>query len=128
MRKWHRWISVVFGLFLLWIAVTGVLSHISTFGPTPTPTPAQLAAQTPPPGFVCPEGWRCTPPRLTSGLGSLTGVFHHLHSGEQFGPVGVFISLMSGCALIFFAVSGLWMYAQMLSRRRRAGRRALFWD
>ena len=25
MRKWHRWLSVFFGIFLLWISVTGVL-------------------------------------------------------------------------------------------------------
>jgi uncharacterized iron-regulated membrane protein len=28
MRKWHRWISVFFGIFLLWIAITGTLSQI----------------------------------------------------------------------------------------------------
>ena len=28
MRKYHRWLSVFFGIFLLWIAVTGVLSQI----------------------------------------------------------------------------------------------------
>jgi uncharacterized iron-regulated membrane protein len=27
-RKFHRWISVFFGVFLLWIAVTGTLSQI----------------------------------------------------------------------------------------------------
>jgi uncharacterized iron-regulated membrane protein len=29
-RKWHRWVSVFFGVFLLWIAVTGVLSQIGS--------------------------------------------------------------------------------------------------
>ena len=28
MRKWHRWFSVTFGVVLLWIAVTGVLSQV----------------------------------------------------------------------------------------------------
>ena len=28
MRKYHRWLSVLFGIFLLWIAGTGVLSQI----------------------------------------------------------------------------------------------------
>ena len=29
MRRYHRWLSVVFGLFLLWIAVTGVMSQFA---------------------------------------------------------------------------------------------------
>ena len=29
MRKYHRWLSVLFGVFLLWIAVTGVLSQVA---------------------------------------------------------------------------------------------------
>jgi uncharacterized iron-regulated membrane protein len=28
MRKYHRWLAVFFGVFLLWIAATGVLSQI----------------------------------------------------------------------------------------------------
>lgn len=28
MRKWHRWLSVIFGVVLLWIAVTGMLSQV----------------------------------------------------------------------------------------------------
>ena len=30
MRKWHRWLSIVFGCFLLWISATGVLSQIGS--------------------------------------------------------------------------------------------------
>ena len=29
MRKYHRWLSVIFGVFLLWISVTGIASHVS---------------------------------------------------------------------------------------------------
>ena len=32
MRKYHRWLSVFFGVFLLWIAVTGLLSQIPIWG------------------------------------------------------------------------------------------------
>jgi hypothetical protein len=28
MRKWHRWLSLFFGIFMLWMSVTGVLSQI----------------------------------------------------------------------------------------------------
>ena len=30
MRKWHRWLSVLFGVFLLWISITGVLSQVGS--------------------------------------------------------------------------------------------------
>jgi hypothetical protein len=29
MRKYHRWLSVVFGAFLLWIAATGVMIQLA---------------------------------------------------------------------------------------------------
>ena len=30
MRKWHRWLSFLFGAFILFIAATGVLSQIGS--------------------------------------------------------------------------------------------------
>ena len=27
MRRYHRWLALVFGIFLLWISATGLLSH-----------------------------------------------------------------------------------------------------
>ncbi|OCC23834.1 hypothetical protein MB02_08345 [Croceicoccus estronivorus] len=127
MRKWHRWLSVFFGIFMLWIAITGVLSQAATLWPSFAPGPAVAAA--PPEGFTCPEGWRCMPPRgERGGFGSLVGLFHHLHSGESFGPVGTIISILSGLTLIFFSVSGLWMYVQMWRNRTRRGLNGrLFW-
>ncbi|MBD3730923.1 MAG: PepSY domain-containing protein [Sphingomonadales bacterium] len=129
MRKWHRWISVFFGIFMLFIAVTGVLSHAAALWPSSTSEAAQAALATPPAGFTCPEGWRCMPPRGdTSGFGSLTGFFHHLHSGEEFGPVGTAISILSGFALIFFSISGLWLYLQMWTNRKSRGLKGgMFW-
>ena len=44
MRKWHRWLVVFFGVFLLWIAVTGVLSQVVPWF-VPKPDPAVAAAQ-----------------------------------------------------------------------------------
>lgn len=128
MRKWHRWLSVFFGIFLLWIAVTGVLSQVAVLWPTGEPSGEERALAEPPAGFECPEGWRCQPPRPQGGLRSLVGTFHHLHSGESFGPVGTLISVLSGLVLVFFAFSGLWLYVQMWrnrSRRRLAPR--WFW-
>lgn len=122
MRKWHRWLSVFFGIFLFFIASTGLLSQAADLLPdlgAPADAAAiQAAAATPPPGFTCPEGWRCRPPEPATGLGSLKSFFHHLHSGEEFGPVGVAISVLSGLALLFFSLSGLWMYLRMWNDRR----------
>jgi uncharacterized iron-regulated membrane protein len=121
MRKWHRWLSVFFGVFLLWIAVTGMLSQVVPIvqnrglgDPDPAVVAARVAAATPP-GFVCPETMMCRvkPPESTK----IIGLLHHLHSGESFGPVGVIISTLSGFAMIFFAFSGLWMYVQMFRNR-----------
>ena len=68
------------------------------------------------------EGWRCSPPRAErSGLGQYIGFFHHLRSGEEFGPVGVAISIASGLALIFFSISGFWLYFQMFKARSARG-------
>lgn len=123
MRKWHRWLSILFGLFLLFIATTGLLSHGAALWPS-----AEVPPPAPPPGFECPEGWRCMPPRPETGARAWVGFFHHLHSGEEFGPVGTAISILSGLALLFFAVSGLWMYLRMgRDRARRGARPRLFW-
>lgn len=128
MRKWHRWLSVLFGVFLLWIAVTGVLSHAASLWPTGETAAQELARTTPPPGFACPEGWRCRPPAPQGGLAPYTGFIHHLHSGEEFGPLGTAIAILSGLAMVFFTVSGMWLYVQMWQNRaRRQARPRWFW-
>lgn len=122
MRKWHRWLSVLFGVFLLWIAVTGVLSQIVPLVQrggfeTEASERAEKARQAAaiPPGFVCPETLMCRP--KPKG-GSIVGYLHHLHSGEEFGPVGVVVSTLSGLALVFFSFSGLWLYVAMWRGRK----------
>ena len=145
MRRYHRWLAVVFGIFLLWISATGVLSQIgglvnkggfeqSERKPAASGNaliPAARAHESdetaPVRGFVCPADMVCRPkgppPKWNVGL------LHHLHSGEQFGPLGVIVSLMSGLSLLFFAFSGLWMYLQMFRARtgRQRAEHPLFW-
>ena len=128
MRKWHRWLSVVFGAFLLWIAATGVLSQVGTLVNNGGFERARAAAEAAAPaGFVCPETMVCRPkpgPRKWD-----VGLLHHLHSGESFGPVGTVISLLSGAAMLFFAFSGLWLYIRMWrNRARRGAANRWFWD
>jgi uncharacterized iron-regulated membrane protein len=132
MRKWHRWLSVFFGIFMLWIAATGVLSQVGSLansaGRGDEHDRAAAAAAAMPPGFVCPETLVCRPKPKPGGWN--VGLLHHLHSGESFGPVGTAISILSGLSLIFFAFSGLWMYLQMFrarGRRERPGESRFFW-
>lgn len=118
MRKWHRWITVFFGIFMLWMAVTGLGSHITALWPD-----AAASAGPPklPEGFVCPETVMCRPKAPPGGMRAWVGFFHHLHSGEEFGPVGTAISLLTGFALLFFCISGIWMYFQLWRHRSTRG-------
>ena len=114
MRKWHRWLSVTFGVFLLWIAVTGVLSQVQMWGEMVGDDHGQ---QVVPAGFVCPDTMICRPkPPKKSGWNY--GLLHHLHSGETFGPLGTLIASLSSLAMVFFSFSGLWVYISMWRNRR----------
>lgn len=117
MRTYHRWTTIVFGLFLLWIAVTGTLSQVV---PLLLPRPVGPAAAAPA-GFVCPADYTCRPKPKPGDPRSVIGLLHHLHSGESFGPLGVAIGTLSGFAMIFFSFSGLWMYIQMWRNRSARG-------
>ena len=127
MRKWHRWFAVLAGVFLLWISATGVLSQIGSLVNKGGFETREAAQQPPaPPGFKCPETMTCRP-RPKPGAWNVS-LLHHLHSGEQFGPAGVVISILCGLALFFFAFSGLWMYVELWRGRLvRPGSRKLFW-
>jgi uncharacterized iron-regulated membrane protein len=117
-RKWHRWLSLFFGVFMLWMAVTGVLSQIVPLTQSKPEqqqgAPASISKLQP--DFVCPQDVMCRPKQ--KGGQSIVGLLHHLHSGETFGPVGVLISTLTGFALLFFSISGLWLYVQMWRFRK----------
>lgn len=128
MRKWHRWLSFVFGAFLLFIAVTGVASHVAAMvarGSVFEQEEREAAARTPD-AAVAPAVIEAKP--KPDPKRKLVGLLHHLHSGKWFGPVGVIVSLLSGLAMIFFSFSGLWLYFQMYVRRRTLGRPEPFWE
>ena len=125
MRRWHRWLSVAFGLLILFIAVTGLMSHAAGLVADGQPAPAAAI----PAGFSCPETMTCRARPAPDSARAWVGFLHHLHAGEEFGPVGTALAMLSGAALVFFAFSGLWMYLQMFrgrSRARATGRR-IFW-
>jgi hypothetical protein len=125
MRRWHRWLSLLFGFLLLFVAVTGLMSHVAELVASSEAPPVAAV----PAGFTCPDTMNCRPKPAPDSARAWIGFLHHLHSGEEFGPVGTALAMLSGAALIFFALSGLWMYLQMFRGRARAsstGRR-IFW-
>ena len=124
MRKYHRWLSVIVGLFILWIAVTGVLTQGARLYASGEQERAAAAGTAPAVQAPAPEA---RPPQTP--LRQFTHFVTELHSGEEFGLAGQLISLVSGLALVFFAVSGMWMYVQMFTRRghRHSHPRRLFW-
>lgn len=130
MRSYHRWLSVLFGLFILFIAVTGVLSQVGSLVNNGGFEDESRERATPAPiAFACPADMTCRPKRVAKPGEWDVSFLHHIHSGEEFGPAGVVISLLSGIALIFFAFSGLWMYIQMFRRRahRASHPKRIFW-
>jgi hypothetical protein len=145
MRKYHRWLSVVFGAFLLWIAATGVMIQLADLkaaseeeaeaGPAPQAGAVQVsrAQQGSNAGlvvkatFICPAEMTCLPKPGPDSAKSWVSFLQGLHSGESFGPFGTVISIVSGLALFFFACSGLWMYIQMWRYRKRRGLRPRWW-
>lgn len=128
MRKWHRWLSVFFAVIMVFVAITGVLHYVFVWWPSAPPSSAQIAAMAPPPGFTCPEGWRCMPPPPEGGMRGMVGFIHHLHSGEELGIVGEILVMLSGFALVFFSFSGLWLYIHMWrNRKERQIKPGWFW-
>lgn len=51
----------------------------------------------------------------------------HFHSGYTFGIPARVMALLSGAALIYLGVSGVWMYIDLWLKRRRSGRNSFFW-
>ena len=125
MRKYHRWLSVFFGVFILFIGVTGLMIQLADLKAESEPRPALSAAAA---GFVCPPDMFCRPKPAPGGAKQWSGFLKDLHSGEEFGPAGTALSILSGLALTFFAFSGLWMYIQMFrNRAARSLKPGWFW-
>jgi uncharacterized iron-regulated membrane protein len=122
MRRYHRWVAVVFGIFILWIAATGAITQGARLYASGEKARNAAAGIVTPPVAEAPR-----PPQ--SPARQFVHFITDLHSGERFGVAGQLISLVSGLALLFFAFSGLWMYVQMFrarSRRERA-EHPVFW-
>lgn len=153
-RRYHRWLSLPFGLILLWVALTGIAMQAveiydkGLFGededrPALVPSPraqeqdedAQAARPTAiaaarPLAATAAAATPAAPPRPPqSKAHQLHELLQHLHSGEWFGPFGTIIQTLGGIAMTFFAVSGMWMYVTMYRRRghKYHDGKKLFW-
>lgn len=61
---------------------------------------------------------------MPDGDRAWVGFRQHPSSGEEAGSVGIAFAMLSGAALVFFDLPGLWMYATMLRSRARCQGRA----
>lgn len=149
MRHWHRWLGVCFALFILLIGTTGVAIQLLDVAAAMTkpdaagapPVTALTAASQPSDQQAHhahhgdavkaegadSQGATAKPKPPQSPLRRWSHWIKDIHSGVAMGPVGIAISIVSGLVLMFFAVSGMWMYWQMFTRRRAAGRTNFFW-
>lgn len=149
MRRYHRWLALLFGALILWIAGTAVVIQLGDIvangglveqhdRPPPGSKPGSdvrsaaliPAAQAHEPDEDAPPPAAVGPRRPQSATRAFVHFVTDLHSGAKFGAVGTVLSLLSGLALIFFAVSGMWMYLQMFrgrARRERPGESRFFW-
>lgn len=155
-RRYHRWLSLPFGLILLWVALTGVAmqaveiydkglfgddedrpalvtaarAHEHDEDEAPAAKPPAAANIAAAPAIAATATPATPPPRPPqSKAHQLHELLQHLHSGEWFGPFGTIIQTLAGLALLFFTVSGMWMYFIMYRRRshKHHDGRKLFW-
>ncbi len=156
-RRYHRWLSLPFGLVLLWVALTGVAMQAveiydkGLFGDdddrpaqvtaarvhdpdedeqaAKPAKPAAIAAAHPLAASAPAPTTPALPRPPQSKAHQLHELLQHLHSGEWFGPFGTIIQTLAGIAMTFFAVSGMWMYVTMFRRRghKHHDGKKLFW-
>lgn len=135
MRKWHRWLAVFAGVFIVWIATTGLVGQIVALAggeghdAAPVAVVAPVVSGTPGISYPIPPGTDGSPVPAKPHR-EKQDLYHFiidLHSGAYFGIVGKVISAIIGAALLFFAISGMWMYFNMFRKRKTIGRAGVFW-
>jgi uncharacterized iron-regulated membrane protein len=125
MRKIHRWLAPTLALFLMIIGVTGIaIQATELIGDTPKAGKV-VATQSAPV-----DQTQAKPEGKSKERGPMKQWNHfmkEIHSGEYFGPFGIIINIVAGVALLFFAVSGMWMYLSMYARRQKNALKGMFW-
>lgn len=129
MRKWHRWLALFAGIFLVWIAATGLVGQVISLaggehhdGPPTTTAPNHIKSDI--------TSLDTQQQAKKEQKGPPDDLYHFvidLHSGNYFGFYGKTISAIFGAVLFFFALSGMWMYFDMFRKRKHIGRSRIFW-
>jgi hypothetical protein len=146
MRKYHRWLAILSGLLMLWIAATGFIGQVMSVAqhglsdehkaPPATmrqtdPAPAAGKEMTPMANVAMASPDSMQAPVEHKPNKKRTRDWYHfiidLHSGNAFGGVGRILSILMGAALVFFSLSGIWMYVDMFRRRLKAQKKGVFW-
>ena len=125
MRKWHRWLVILSGIFMVWIAATGLVGQAMTLFAEEHHDGPQLEAVTHPAAPASAQDVK--PAKHAKRPPDLQHLIIELHSGNYFGPFGKVISVLMGAVLLFFSISGMWMYIDMFRKRKKIGRSGLFW-
>jgi uncharacterized iron-regulated membrane protein len=136
LRKWHRWLAVLAGVFIVWIATTGLAGQVISLaggeGHDAPPTAAVGPVASGTPGISVPAPTGPDGPAAPAKPHRKRKDWYHfiidLHSGAYFGAFGKIISAIMGAALLFFSLSGIWMYVNMFRKRKTIGRSGLFWN
>lgn len=83
-------------------------------------------------GGMGPEGMAGGPGGEGMGGAPRTGIFlldnsQQLHSGAYYGRFAEWLILATGVALLTLSITGIWMFFDMVNRRRKQGRTGWFW-
>lgn len=118
MRTLHRWVSTCASLLLLWVSITGVLLALDTMW-----KPGGLEETAPEAAIVAEQRWF----NDRDTRFALHQLLQDLHRGSIIGIPGQALGILTGFCFLFLCISGGKTYFEMLSRRRRAGEKSLFW-
>lgn len=112
LRRIHRWIALFLAVFMFAIGITGAILQLlfSIYG---EPAP--------------PGGGPPLSSNMPAALARFQGVVYGIHTMHYLGGYGTWYGIIMGTGLLFFSLSGLWMYLEMYRGRAQIGRRGVFW-
>lgn len=112
MRKWHRWISLVTSIIMFFIAGTGLLLQLDLYASGHAPPGSAPGSDTAP--------W-------IAGYKGLHNTLQDIHAGYFMGTTGRVLSILMATGLLVLSITGIVMYFQMISMRKRINRHGFFW-
>jgi uncharacterized iron-regulated membrane protein len=107
LRQIHRWIALALVLFIAAIGTTGAILHgiLAIYGDS---APTENG-------------------NMPASVAAFRQLLFKIHTGFLIGVPGAYYGLICGLGLLFFSISGLWMYLNLYRSRSGLGRKGLFW-